>query len=376
MARAPAETSLTTNPPRTDLVESRASGPRFEAACKRNGPADTARSPGVRFDAVTPSDRWSPLAESLLGTATLTSLDVARESGLPLDDTRRLWRALGFPPVVDDAPVFTAADVEILRAVRALVELQSAHMDDVLQLTRVIGRSLDRVADAQVTTIAERLERVRTDAVPDGVAMGELVARIGTLAPSLEHVLGYVWRRHLLSALRRRSAAPSASDRDLTIGFADLVGFTAASQALAPHELTRVVERFEALAYEHVPEHGGRVVKMIGDEVMLAVDDAPRAADIAIALVEACARDPILPDVRVGLASGRTVAWEGDLYGPTVNLASRLVNLARPASVLVDDAVGRRVQDDPRFAVKRLRAVSLRGVGRVRPWVLRRARAG
>lgn len=322
-----------------------------------------------------PTDAWGPLADSLIGVPSLTPADVSERSGLPIEDIRRLWRALGFPPVDDDARIFTEADVDILRAVRALLELQGAHMDDVLQLTRVIGRSLDRVADAQVTTIADRLERGREDAVPDGVALDELVARIATLAPSLEHVLGYVWRRHLLSALRRRSATPSASDSDLTVGFADLVGFTAASQALAPHELTAVVERFEAIVYEHVPERGGRVIKMIGDEVMIAVDDPPHAADIAVALVEACARDRLVPDVRVGLASGNTIAWEGDLYGPTVNLASRLVNLARPATVLVDDAVGRRVQDDPRFAVKRLKPVPLRGVGRMRPWVLRRARA-
>jgi adenylate cyclase len=350
--------------------------PRREAAGPiAAGPICPDGTTPVYPPAVPSTDAWRPLADSLLGAAVFTARDVALQSGLPLDDTRRLWRALGFPPVEEDAVVFTKADVEILRAVRGLVELQSAHMDDVLQLTRVIGRSLDRVADAQVTTIADRLARGRDDQAPDAIALRELVARIGTLAPSLEHVLGYVWRRHLLSALRRRSAAPSASDRDLTVGFADLVGFTAASQALAPHELTRVVERFEALAYEHVPERGGRVVKMIGDEVMLAVDDPPRAGDIAVALVEACARDPLVPDVRVGLASGRTVAWEGDLYGPTVNLASRLVNLARPGTVLVDDAVGQRVQDDPRFSVKRLRPVALRGVGRMRPWVLRRARA-
>jgi adenylate cyclase len=323
---------------------------------------------------VNPADAWRPLADTLLGTPVFTARDVARESGLPLDEIRRLWRALGFPPVDGDAAVFTRADVDILRAVRELIELRSAHMDDVLLLTRVIGQSLDRVADAQVTTIGERLARRRDDEASEAVTSEELAARIGTLAPSLEHVLGYVWRRHLVSALLRHAAAPSVTDRDLTVGFADLVGFTAASQALAPRELTRIVERFEALAYEHVPERGGRVVKMIGDEVMIAVDDAPRAADIAVALVEACARDPLVPDVRVGLASGPTVAWEGDLYGPTVNLASRLVNLARPGTVLVDDAVGRRVEDDPRFDVKRLRPVPLRGVGRVRPWVLRSVR--
>jgi adenylate cyclase len=146
------------------------------------------------------------------------------------------------------------------------------------------------------------------------------------------------------------------------------------SEALDPHELAVMVDRFEAIAYEQIPERGGRVVKMIGDEVMFAVEDGAFAADIAIGLVEAHARDATLPDIRVGLASGPTLAWEGDLFGPTVNLASRLVNFARPSSVLISDELGEQLKDDPRFDLRHLRSVRLHGIGRVRPWVLRRAR--
>jgi adenylate cyclase len=322
-----------------------------------------------------PSDSWTRLAESLLGKATLTSVEVARDAGVDLEQLRRLWRALGFPPVGTTERVFTHADVEVVRAVRALLEIKSAHPDDLLQLTRVIGQSLARVADAPVNAAADRLEQLRPEAVPDDIALAELVDRIAGLAPSLEQFLAYVWRHHLLAALRRRSAAPSASDRPLTVGFADLVGFTAMSQSITARELAAIVDRFEALAYEHIPERGGRVVKMIGDEVMFAVDDGAFAADIAIALVEACARDTLVPDVRIGLASGPTLSWEGDLYGPTVNLASRLVNFARPGTVLVADELGARLADDPRFELRHLRSVHLQGMGRVRPWVLRRARA-
>jgi adenylate cyclase len=321
-----------------------------------------------------PSDTWARLSETLLGTATLTSVDVAREAGLDLAEARRLWRALGFPPVADDEPIFTPADVEVLRAVRVLLEMKSAHPADLLQLTRVIGQSLARVADAQVTAAADRLEQARTDAVTDEAARAALVERIQSLAPSLEQFLGYVWRRHLLAALRQRLATPSAADSALTVGFADLVGFTALSQSITSQELAAIVDRFEAIAYEHVPERGGRVVKMIGDEVMFAVPDGAFAADIALALVDACARDSLVPDVRIGLASGPTLSWEGDLYGPTVNLASRLVNFARPGTVLVSDELGTRVRDDPRFELRHLRPVRLQGIGRVRPWALRRAR--
>src|SRR5262249_2169573 len=141
----------------------------------------------------------------------------------------------------------------------------------------------------------------------------------------------------------------------------------------APRELTAMVDRFEALAYEHIPERGGRVVKTIGDEVMFAVDDGSFAADIAVALVEAHARRTDLPDVRVGLAHGPTLAWEGDLYGPTVNLASRLVAFARPATVLVSDALGQDLREAPGLTLRHLRPVRLQGIGRVRSWVVRPA---
>jgi adenylate cyclase len=320
-------------------------------------------------------DSWGALAEALLGAPTLTPLDVARETGVPYERAQQLWRALGFPPVDNDERLFTRADVEIVRAVRALIEHQSADPDDVLQLTRVIGQALARVADAQVTAAAERLGRQRTDETSGESALAGLAQRMQALAPELEQFLGYVWRRHLLAALRHCSATPSAADRTLTVGFADLVGFTALSRALEPHALAAIVDHFEALAYEHIPARGGRVVKTIGDEVMFAVDDGGFAADIAVALVEACARDADVPEVRVGLAAGPTLSFEGDLYGPTVNLASRLVNLARPNSVLVSDELGERLRDDPRFELRHLRPVTLHGIGRVRSWTLKRARA-
>src|SRR4030095_13516534 len=149
----------------------------------------------------------------------------------------------------------------------------------------------------------------------------------------------------------------------------DLCGFTSRSQALDARELAAMVDRFEAIAYEQIPERGGRGVKTIGDEVMFAADDATAAAEIALGLVEAHARDPELPDVRAGLARGPVLAWEGDLFGPTVNLASRLVHFARPGTVLVADELGEQLRDEPAFALQHLRPVQLQGLGRAASWV-------
>jgi adenylate cyclase len=297
------------------------------------------------------------VVETLVGRLELTSAEVASAGGIDLEQTRRLWRALGFPPVPDDARIFTKADRDVLTTIRRLFDDHRIDATVLIQLARVTGRSLASIADAQIDAAAVLRE------APD------------TLIPfvaDLERLLTYVWRRQLLAALLRRTAHPSDAGDTVAVGFADLVGFTVLSQGLDAHDLAAMVDRFEAIAYEHIPHHGGRVIKMIGDEVMFAVDDAVAAAEIGLALVAAHAKAPELPDVRVGLARGPALAWDGDLFGPTVNLASRLVNVARPASVLVSESLGEELQGRPEYALRHLRPVRLQGIGRVRSWVVRR----
>src|SRR5688572_12435137 len=218
-----------------------------------------------------PSDPKT-LVEALIGPLELTSAEVAREGGIDLEQARRLWRALGFPPVPDDARIFTRADADVLRLLRSLLERNSLDPEVGVQLARLTGRSLSRIADAQVDAAATTL--------------GDATSALPAFVADFERLMSYVWRRQLLAAILRRAALPP-TESDVTVGFADMVGFTTLSQALDARELAAMVDRFEALAYEHVPEHGGRVIKMIGDEVMFAADDVVAAAEIALALVEA-----------------------------------------------------------------------------------------
>ena len=114
---------------------------------------------------------------------------------------------------------------------------------------------------------------------------------------------------------------------------------------------------------------------MIGDEVMFSADTPAIAAEIALALVDAYAGDAALPELRVGLALGPVLSFEGDLFGPTVNLASRLVNIARPGTVLISDELAVRLHDAPAFTLRSLRPLRLKGIGRAHVWVLRPANA-
>jgi len=309
------------------------------------------------------------LAEELIGPATLSRRQIAAEIGMDLEQARRLWRALGFPPVDDDDVVFTTADAAVLAAIRWLITERGTSEDVVVQQTRVVGQALARVADAQVSATAERAT-ARTD---DGAPITSALQAIVEQAPQFEQFVVHAWRRHLIAASLRLAATPSTTERAIVVGFADLSGFTAFSRSIDVPTLATMVDRFEALAYEHIVERGGRVVKTIGDEVMFAVDEPRPAGEIALALVEAYGRDADLPNIRVGLAVGPVLAWEGDLFGPTVNLASRLANFARPGAVLVSDELGALLGDADTFALRHLRPVRLKGIGAERPWVLRRA---
>ena len=163
----------------------------------------------------------------------------------------------------------------------------------------------------------------------------------------------------------------------MAVGFADMVGFTMLSQHLSDEELAAVVSRFEELAHDTVVALGGRVVKMIGDEAMFVVHTATNAAEIGLSLAEAYAGDELLSDVRVSLAIGPVLVQDGDYYGPVVNLASRLVGVAHPGTVLISDDL--RTALEPRAPPVSPPGPSgcapCKDIGRVQVWKLSRAGA-
>jgi adenylate cyclase len=152
-----------------------------------------------------------------------------------------------------------------------------------------------------------------------------------------------------------------------------MVGFTALSQELDAQELAELVDRFETLTHDQVVSLGGRVVKMIGDEVLFVVDDLAAAAEVALALARDWSGTEARSAVRAGLAWGAVLTRYGDVFGPVVNRASRIVALARPGTVLVGPEVHAELEDHPGLAWRSLRPQRLKGIGRLPLWVLRRA---
>ena len=307
----------------------------------------------------------------------LTQAEVAGRTDIPLDVAKRFWRALGFLDVDEDEAVFTDMDIEAVQLFQSLVALGIVDLDSAVQMARVIGSSMARIAEAETAPGTTPILMATGDSVLDA---DEFARQAEASIPAMTRLLEYVWRRHLQAATRRamlhRTRGVDEGVRPvMAVGFADMVGFTVLSQHLGDEELAAVVARFEELAHDTVVALGGRVVKMIGDEVMFVVQSATGASQIGLSLAEAYASDDLLSDVRVALAVGPVLVKDGDFYGPVGNLASRLVNVARPGTVLISDDFKDALETEGAENVdtRPLRTRSLKDLGRVQMWKLIRA---
>ena len=336
---------------------------------------------------------------ALLGEPrTMRRRQVSAAAEVSLLSARRFWHALGFPNVGDEDTVFTAADLQALRSVVGLVREGVFDETTALSMIRALGRTTDRLAVWQTQLMAEALgdlpevdartglldaDGASSDtsrAVPDPATARAAALRLTEIADRLEPLLVYAWRRHLSAAISRMVADAEPADDHTgivrSVGFADLVSFTTLVRRMSERQLAQVVQRFEALTSDVVTAHGGRVIKTVGDEVLFVTIGTAPAAAIALDLVQAMGDDDFLPDVRVGMAFGHIVSRLGDVFGTTVNRASRLTGVARPGTVLVDDALAASLASLSGFEMSPLRRRTLRGIGPVTPWELRRAEQG
>ena len=331
------------------------------------------------------NDLIDQLEVYLLGEApTLSGNDLADEVGIPFEVARQRWRSLGFTEVGPDVKAFTHADLEALRLTQRLSELGFLEPDEESALVRSLGRSFARLAEWQMGLLAKRIDL-------ETMELDEIAALMDEIVPAIESLQSYVWRRHTLgvgarllhSALREADAddegagtevgEPDADATTMGVGFADIVNYTRQSRSLSRSELTHLVDEFEARALEIVSEHGGRIIKTIGDEILFVADDAAGIARIGLELIEEPERKGDFPELRVGLAWGPALSRLGDVLGPVVNIASRLTSTSRPGRVLVDKALADELDGDDAFKLRRLRRTSVRGYRRLEPWALQRA---
>jgi len=300
----------------------------------------------------------------------LTPPEAWERAGASEDLGRRLWRAMGFANLPDDAVALTPADVEALAAINVFLQASGISDDTVVRFARLLGQTMSRVADALLSIVDQAVAEMAL--LPAGETDDVMVLAAEVVNPLIERELSYLLRRHLYAGAIRRLAGVDLEQPEVTVGFADVVSYTRLSGQMPEGDLAELLETFEATTADLITEGGGRVVKLIGDAVLFAFDDPRPAASLALDLVEVFGGDQ--PELRVGLAHGPVLSRLGDLFGPPVNLASRLVGYARPGTVLADqhlvDALGDL--EDAQLTTRSLRPRDLKGIGSTALYVLRR----
>ncbi len=319
-----------------------------------------------------PADLAPALEAFLLGQEpSLTRVEVAERAGVPLDLAVTLWHQLGFPHRGDDDVAFATSDVEALRLSTDLVQMGILPPESQAALVRTWGRSYARLAEWQTTLLAGH-------AVAGGDPADTLAALAADVLPRIEALQTYVWRRHLASAAQHLLADTGGLGRGetrMSVCFVDIVGYTTRSRSLDGAKLVEWVDRFEQDTTMLVVDHAGQVIKTIGDEVLFTVDDPGAAVAIALELVtRGDDPDDPFPAVRAGIAHGAVVRRLGDVFGSTVNVASRLTSAARPGTVLVDAGVHEALtvsEDADPWRWRRLRRVSAKGFAHLEAWRVR-----
>jgi adenylate cyclase len=292
-------------------------------------------------------------------------------AGVDREYARALWRAMGFPRVPAGEVAFYDDDLRALRSAAgegiaealATEEMSGAA---IVHQTRVMSAAMARIAEQSTDDVANILSGLRAQGASD-----DEIARLMVTSFQLdqfEQLLWYLFRRQWRAAAWRRLARPAQATSPVAVGFVDLVRFAAVTEEVADEELEQLVLRFEEVAHDAIAQGGGRVVKMIGDAVMFVADDPEQATLIAVELVDAYAHDALLPPARAGVSVGSVLARDGDYYGPTVNLAARIVDIARPSRVVVSDELHHALVHSGHFVFRRLPPKRLKGIGRSTLW--------
>ncbi len=269
-----------------------------------------------------------------------TANEVAERSGLPAAMLLRIRRQAGLPEAGPDERVFADEDVEMAKSTKLFLDAGFGERE-IAEITRVLGEGISRLAATTTTAFAEAF-------LEPGAGEDEVAQRFAALAeqlvPAMTPVLVSAFKAQLREAVRRGVLGPDElrsgrvdNEVDVTVCFADLVGFTRLGGRLELSELGTVAGSLAELAAE-VAVGQVRLVKTIGDAAMFVSREPGPLVDAALTLLES-AEAADLPSLRAGIATGRALFSAGDYYGHSVNLASRVTGIARPGSVLCTEQV-------------------------------------
>jgi adenylate cyclase len=289
-----------------------------------------------------------PAERVMVGHPRYTGLEIAEMTGLDPEFLVTMRRAHGLPVPDPAERVYTELELDGARNAKAFRDAGLSE-EDMLEVTRVLGRGLAQAAEA-MRAVALKLV-LRPGAHEDELAYGfaEAAARLTPLTGPMVDQMVRLHLRHVIQSevlnLAEREAGVLPGAREVAVAFADLVGFTRLGEQVPPDELGQIALQLDRIAGA-VVEAPVRIVKSLGDAVMLVCPEPEPLVQAGLDLVgaaEAAAED--FPQLRVGVAAGPALSRAGDWYGRPVNLASRVTDIARPSSVLVTEEVRERSGD-------------------------------
>ena len=296
--------------------------------------------------------------------------EVAAGAGLPASRVMRTLLAGGIP--AGHETEVAANLVSLMTAFEQGAALMGE--EATLAFTRVLGAAANTVAEAAVALFFAELGPGTVREGPDELARARQSEAATVAFVAVPDVLSLLVMDAFERAQRRAEAArsPLASSPPadgeaegptevVALGFVDLVGSTAWGEALSLRDQSLALTRFESAAWTSAVLGGGRVIKMIGDEVFFAAPSAEAACRIALEICRAAAADEVLPPARGSVGVGPATPREGDYFGPLVNLLSRLVKAGAPGQVVATEAVAAAVPSES-FLLRPLQSVVLRGI--------------
>ena len=290
--------------------------------------------------------------------------DMAEATGLEPALIERIWSSVGFP--IRELDDLTDDDAQALRYIASVIEA-GFPLVAFLQLVRVYGQAMSQIADAEVRLFHIYVhEPLMRDGVP-GLQMAEEMENLARdLLPLASPIMDYIHQRFLQHFIEQDVVGhmevelPEQEDLGrvrVVVAFADLAGYTRFTEEAGEEEAVSTVERFIDAVQNTLPEDA-RIIKTIGDEVMIVGQDVRAMTDWAVGF-QRLYRDR--PTPRIGIHQGVTLYRDGDYFGRDVNLAARVVARARGGEVLVTDAVTDHVSDTEHLEFEAIGEVKLKG---------------
>ncbi len=289
--------------------------------------------------------------------------EVAERSGMSLGRVLRVLVASGLP--VEPDSMVPEESVQLLSVFEMGAELMGD--EAILAFTRVLGAAAIQIAEAAVALFYSELGPGTGREGHDELTrakIGEVATLTFTSVPEVltQMIMDQFERASRRAATVRGWANETETDAEVvTLGFVDLVGSTAWAQGIDLRVHSLALARFESAAWSSAILRGGRIVKMIGDEVFFAAPTADAACRIGTDAIRAAAEDDVLPPARGAVGLGLATPREGDYFGPLVNLLSRLVKAGAPGQLVATEPTVAALSPDD-WLVEPLEVDHLRGI--------------